>query len=82
MQPPQQRYCPSLRLQNNAASLSPELLVQWNLCIVVTLGPTFCGCIIEGGCIIEVHNTLAMCTLGPNKVALIERWLLYRVTTL
>ena len=48
-------------------------LVQWNLCIVVTLGPTFCGCIIEGGCIIEVHNTLAICTLGPNKVALLER---------
>ena len=47
--------------------------VQWNLYIVVTLGPTFCGCIIEGGCIIEVHNTLAVCTLGPNKVALLER---------
>ena len=35
--------------------------------------PTFYGCIIEGGCIIEVHNTLAICTLGPNKVALLER---------
>ena len=40
---------------------------------MVTLGPTFYGCIIEGGCIIEVHNTLAICTLGPTKVALLER---------
>ena len=24
---------------------------------------------------IEVHTTLAICTLGPDKVALIERWL-------
>ena len=47
--------------------------LQWSLCIVVTLGPTFCGCNIEGGCIIEFHNTLAICTLGPNKVALLER---------
>ena len=49
--------------------------MQWNLYIVVTLGPAFCGCNIEGGCIVEVHNTLAVCTctLGPNKVALIER---------
>ena len=47
--------------------------IRWNLCIVVTLGPTFCGCIMEGGCIIEVYNTLAICTLGPNKVALLER---------
>ena len=23
----------------------------------------------------EVHNTLAICTLGPNKVVTIERWL-------
>ena len=51
--------------------------LQWNLHIVVTLGPVFSGCIIEGGCIIEVHNTLAICTSGPNKVALLERWLLY-----
>ena len=49
------------------------IYVQLNLCIVVTLGPTFYGCNIEGGCIIEVHNTLATCTLGPNKVALLER---------
>ena len=54
-------------------SLNIALSVQWNLCIVVTLGPTFCGCIIEGGCIIEVRNTLAICTLGPNQVALLER---------
>ena len=46
-------------------------LLQWNLCIVVTLGPTFYGCIIEGGCIIEVRNTLAICALGPSKVALL-----------
>ena len=25
------------------------------------------------GCIIEVHNTLAICTLGSNKAALLER---------
>ena len=43
--------------------------VQWNLCIVVTLGPAFYGCIIEGGCITEVHNTSIIRTLGPNKVA-------------
>ena len=49
------------------------LRLQWNHCIVATLGPTFYGWIIEGGCIIEVHNTLAICTLGPNKVASIER---------
>ena len=47
--------------------------VQWNLCIVVTLGPTFYGCNIEGGCIIEAHNTLAIYTVGPKKVALQER---------
>ena len=52
---------------------SMETFIQRNLCIEVTLGPTFNGCIIEGGCIIEVHNTLAICTLGPNKVALLER---------
>ena len=48
-------------------------IIQWNLCIVVTLGPIFYGYNIEGGCIIEVHNTLAICTLGPDKVALLER---------
>ena len=51
-----------------------SVVLQWNLCIVVTLGPTIYGCIIiEGGCIIEVHDTLAVCTLGPNKVALLGR---------
>ena len=38
--------------------------------------PLCCGhprAIIEGGYIIEVHNTLAICTLGSNKVALLER---------
>ena len=35
---------------------------------MVTFGPIFYGCIIE------VHNTLAVCTVGPNnKVALLER---------
>ena len=41
----------------------------------------FYGCNIEGGCIIEVHNTLTVCTLGPNEVTLIEMLLLYGVTT-
>ena len=47
--------------------------IQWNLYNVVTLGPTFYGCNIEDGCIIQVHNVLAICTVGPIKVALIER---------
>ena len=64
------------------AYMHVKMLLQWNLCIVVTLRPTFYGCIIEGGCITEVHNTSTICTLGPNKVTLIERWLLHRVTTL
>ena len=46
--------------------------VQWNLYNAVTLGPTFYGCNLEGGCIIEVHSALAICTLRPNKVALIR----------
>ena len=55
------------------SALYSSVWVQWNLYTAVTLGPAFCGCNIEGGCIIEVHNTLAICTLGPNKVALLER---------
>ena len=46
-------------------SFKQNHLLQWNLCIVVTLGPTFYGCIIE------VRNTLAICALGPSKVALL-----------
>ena len=56
--------------------------IQWNFYTVVTVGPTFCGFNIDGGCTIVVHNTLAICTMVPIKVALIERWLLYRVITL
>ena len=48
------------------------------LATLSTVEPLYCGhpwanILIEGGCIIEVHNTLAICILGPNKVALLER---------
>ena len=36
-------------------------------------GQHFVAALIEGGCITEVHNTLVICTMGPNKVALLER---------
>ena len=41
--------------------------VRWNLYIVVALGPAFCGCNIEGGCIIEVHNSLAVMYVGTQR---------------
>ena len=75
------------RLGNYIQRASGPLL-QWNLCIVVafvTVEPLYCGrpwanilWLHYRGWL--VHNTLATCTLGevhntlgPNKVALLER---------
>ena len=55
---------------------------EWNLSIVVAYGPLICGCNRErGGCLIEVQP-YTVHHKGPEYVAVIMTWLLYRATTI